>query len=197
VALVLVGYWRAWIPHRGAGLALTGWDLTEWIKFIPAWRAGTIGVQREWLYLPLIASGLTLALLAVRLRSRPARWALWGMGVGLCLLVLPPYEFIRTAYQGGEWQGQFFLSLAGLGLVVLIGLMSRYKRDLRRDLRGIALVAIGLVGLVAPLVQFAQLRPVVAQVYAEPVGWGLGIVLNSGGFLMIILAGLLSMKREV
>jgi hypothetical protein len=197
IFLALVGYWRAWVPHQAAGLALTAWDLTEWIKFLPAWRAGVLGVQREWFYLPLIASGLALALLAARLRDRFARWALRVLSALLCLLVLPPYEFIQTAYQGGEWQGQFFLSLAGLALVVLSPLayrwvLSRYKRDLL----GPALVVVGLIGIIPPLTQLAQLRPVVAQVYAEPVGWGIGAALNGVGFAMVVLAGLWVMIRD-
>jgi hypothetical protein len=39
-------------------------------------------------------------------------------------------------------------------------------------------------------------RSVVAQIYAESGGWGLGVVLNCVGFLTIILAGLLSAKRD-
>lgn len=186
VAVALVGYWRPWVPHKAAGLALTAWDLTEWIKFLPAWRAGTLNIQREAFYLPLIVSGLALALVAARLRSRLARWGLRALGGILCLLVLPAYELLLTAYRGGEGQGQFFLALAGFALV----LCSPLARTWPEQYYAAALAAIGLIGLGVPLWQLALLRPVVAQVYAEPVGWGLGAVLNSIGFSLVTLSGL-------
>ncbi len=186
VLLVLVGYWRPWIPHKAAGLALTAWDLTEWIKFLPAWRAGTLNIQREAFYLPLIASGLALALVAARLRSRLARWALRVLGGILCLLALPAYELLFTAYRGGEGQGQFFLALAGGALVLL----SPLTRAWPGRLYGVLLAAIGLIGLGLPLWQLALLRPVVAQVYAEPIGWGIGAILNALGFSLVIASGL-------
>lgn len=186
VLLALVGYWRPWIPHKAAGLALTAWDLTEWVKFLPAWRAGTLNVQREVFYLPLIASGLALALMAPRLRSRLARWALWALGGILCLLVLPAYELLFTAYRGGEGQSQFFLALAGFALVLL----SPLARAWSGQLYGAVLTALGLIGLGLPLWQLALLRPVVAQVYAEPVGWGIGAILNSIGFSLVTVSGL-------
>lgn len=183
IALALFGYWQPWIPHRDAGLALSAWDLAEWVKFLPAWRAGTLAIRREWLYLPLIAAALTLTLVALRLRSRPARWALRLLAMALCLLVLPAYTLILTAYRGGEGQGQFFLSLAGLALVLL----SPLARSWPARLYGIALVGVGLLGLVPALSQLALLRPIVAQLYAEPVGWGTGAILNALGFGLIIL----------
>lgn len=186
VALALLGYWRPWIPHKAAGLALTAWDLTEWIKFLPAWRAGTLNVQREAFYLPLVASGLTLALVTARLRSRPARWALRALGGILCLLVLPAYELLLTAYRGGEGQGQFFLALAGFALVLL----SPLARAWPERLYGAVLAAMGLIGLGLPLWQLALLRPVVAHVYAEPIGWGIGAILNALGFSLVVVSGL-------
>jgi len=185
VILILVGYWQPWIPHRDSGLALTAWDLTEWIKFLPAWRAGKLGVQREAFYLPLVAAALALSLMAARWRSRPARWALRGLAAILCLLALPYYPLILSAYRGGEGQLQFYLSLAGLALILLSPLARRWPASWQ----GVGLVIAGVLGLIPPLWQLAVLRPTVAQLYAEPVGWGIGAILNSVGFGLIVLTG--------
>lgn len=191
VVLVLLGYWQPWIPHRDAGLALSAWDLAEWVKFLPAWRAGTLAIQREWLYLPLIAAALTLALVALRLRWRPACWALLALAAALCLLVLPAYPLILTAYRGGEGQGQFFLSLAGLALVLLSSLARRWSAQRY----GMALAGVGLLGLVPALSQLALLRPIVAHIYAEPIGWGAGAILNALGFGLITLVAMRTAVR--
>ena len=52
VAFALVGVWAPWIPHRAAALVLSGWDLAEFVKFVPGASA-----TRELFYLPVWCAG--------------------------------------------------------------------------------------------------------------------------------------------
>ena len=69
------GYVGPWVDHRVAGLAILGLDLGEYVKFLPAVRAGTTSLWREGFYLPLVAISLTLSLCTWRadLRWPPTR----------------------------------------------------------------------------------------------------------------------------
>ena len=59
--LAVIGLWGTWIPHPAAALVLSGWDLTEFVKFLPS--TSTI---RELFYLPVWSAGVVMAVLAFR-----------------------------------------------------------------------------------------------------------------------------------
>lgn len=73
--VAFLGYVGPWVDHRVAGLAILGLDLGEYVKFLPAVRAGATSLWREGFYLPLVAISLTLSLCTWRpdLRWPPAR----------------------------------------------------------------------------------------------------------------------------
>ena len=64
--IALIGYFGPWVPHVASGLTVTGLDLGEFVKFLPAVRNGEIGVWREGFYLPLIAISVSFSLLVFR-----------------------------------------------------------------------------------------------------------------------------------
>lgn len=72
--LALTGYFRPWIAHRAAGLAVLGLDLGELVKFLHPVQQGDIRLWREGFYLPLVAVSVGLSLSAFRRdeRSLPA-----------------------------------------------------------------------------------------------------------------------------
>ena len=72
-------------------------------------------LRADWLYMPLVAGGLGLALTGARWSPRDWRgWALRLVGCGLCLVALPPYPQVLTAYRyDPEFGPQFYLSAGG------------------------------------------------------------------------------------
>ncbi len=187
--LVLVGVWGPWVPHQAAGLVLSGWDLNEYVKFLPGVRAGTTSVIRELFYLPVWSTGLGLALLAHRPLEGQVGWgrrlALMALGLTLVTLVLPPYPFIKTAYQSGELQGQFYLGLLG-GLLVLLSPLSQRLPD--RLLGGLLFLLAGMGGGLA-LWQFVVVRPKIQALYGSTLGVGWGLIVLALGLGALMTAG--------
>jgi hypothetical protein len=64
--LTMTGYFRPWISHKAAGLAILGLDLGELVKFLHPVQQGDIRLWREGFYLPLVAVSVSLSLSAFR-----------------------------------------------------------------------------------------------------------------------------------
>jgi len=139
-ALALIGVWVAWVPHRAAGLVLSGWDLAEYVKFLPG-----VSAIRELFYLPVWSASITLAILAAHLRTAQAKESttvlnppqedqstlpsaiqagLMLTALGLMVALLPPYPDLLTGYQSAEFRWRFILGLSGILLVLLIWLLT-------------------------------------------------------------------------
>ena len=111
--LTLTGYFRPWITHQAAGLAVLGLDFGELVKFLYPVQQGDIRLWREGFYLPLVAVSVSLSLNAFRrdavhpqadsssspiqdgVRNRPAyswpvRIGLLAVAVVAALNLLPP-----------------------------------------------------------------------------------------------------------
>jgi hypothetical protein len=186
VALALVGTWGSWVPHRVAALALSGWDLAEFVKFVP----GAL-VPREMFFLPPWCAGVALVVIANLQVGKLAdlqickfahlRWRV-GLGLvalGLMVAILPPYPDLFRGYRLEEWRGQFVLGVSGV-LVTLLGLVAPEVKALRgrwsARVAGGLLLALALGGAVPALWQFIQVRNEIEAVYGASLGWGWGIV---------------------
>ena len=64
--LALVGYWLPWLTHPAAALRLNGYELSEWVTFLPAVRDGSSPLTRLVFLLPLAALALLCGLAAAR-----------------------------------------------------------------------------------------------------------------------------------
>ena len=62
----LIGYFGPWVHHHVAGLAITGLDLGEFVKFLPGVRTNQLILWRQGFYLPLCALSLILSMAAYR-----------------------------------------------------------------------------------------------------------------------------------
>ena len=116
--LALVGYWLPWLTHPAAALRLNGYELSEWVTFLPAVRDGSSPLTRLVFLLPLAALALLCALAA----ARPAS-----------TLSLPPLgegtaRRPATAPRAGLWAllpnlagplGWLFLALGLLGALII------------------------------------------------------------------------------
>ncbi|MDY7041682.1 MAG: hypothetical protein SVX38_12545 [Chloroflexota bacterium] len=183
--LALIGYWGPWVDHQSTALVLNGLDMSEFVKFLPEVRSGSAFMLRELFYLPPLAAALCLALLAVRLRSHPAivRMVMFGLAVGLCIVVLPPYPFVLHALASAEFRRQFILAVFSLGLVAA----SPLYRRLPARLVSLILVALAFVGVIPAVAQFFAIRPALDQAYGWPVqiGWGLWVTVVGFAFVIV------------
>jgi hypothetical protein len=193
-ALVLIGVWGAWIPHRAAALVLSSWDLAEFIKFVP----GAVAV-RELFYFPVWCNGLVLGVLAGQgNQASGVRWqvrlVLVIVALALMVAIWPPYPHLLNGYQSSEFRWQFFLGISGV-VAVLMGLSS--GRWPTRVVGGLLLV-LALVGAIPALWQFLKVRGAIAAVYDASLGWGwgLGIFLAGWGLVGAIGGRLLVRKGE-
>jgi hypothetical protein len=204
VTLALVGVWGAWVPHRAAALVLSGWDLAEFVKFLPG-----VSVIRELFYLPVWCASLALILLATHPPAGPTGEPLVQAGLtlaafGLLLALLPPYPHLLTGYQSAEFRWRFILGFGGILLVALIWLLAsplspvvrRWRRGksesnppLSTRLVGGLLLLLALVGAIPSLWQFLTLRGTIAAVYGASLGWGWGLGLFLIGWVLLAATG--------
>lgn len=178
----LLGILGAWVPHRAAALVLSGWDLAEFVKFLPG-----VAATRELFYLPVWCLGLALALTAHRPGATPLRRiGLTAPALALMVALLPPYPFVLNGFQSVEFRGQFLLGTSGLLLVLAAWPVAR--RWPVRVVGGL-LLAVALVGALPALWQFLRVRGAIQAVYAAGLGWGWGLVAFLAGWFALSLFG--------
>ncbi len=192
--LMMMGYFGPWVPHPAAGLVVTGLDLAEYVKFLPAFSAGQLSIVREAFYAPLVAVSVTLSLIAFRLPVRPRwlRWLRWLLRLLVVLLaivaalnLLPPAwspPLLRTP----EFRLQSMVLLACVGLALLSPLLAL----LPRRLSALLVVVLAAPATWLPTTQFLQVRPHIADLYAKalPLGWGFWLC--AAGSLLLLAAAL-------
>jgi hypothetical protein len=188
-----VGYFGAWVPHRAAGLIITGVDVAEYVKFLPPVMAGQVPVQREAFYLPLINASLIATLIASR-RSVPPWWRLLlgAAAIPLALAMLPP-AWSPGTLRLPEFRLQVAALLACLAALPMTVLL-RYLPD-RVVLLAIALLA--LAAVLWPAWSFNQVMPAIEDVYRAPVapGWGFWLALAAQLGLALYAAARMVMAK--
>src|SRR6185369_540532 len=140
LALALVGYWLPWLTHPVAALRLNGYELSEWVTFLPGVRDGSLPLTRLVFLLPLGCLALLLAIAAswqpphpiqvLATSSEPPRppaprsglaamlpvirsWGGWGLlllSLVCAFTVFPPYPYLLTAYADPEYRAQLFIA---------------------------------------------------------------------------------------
>ncbi len=178
--LALAGYFAPWVAHRTAALSLNGWELTTWAKPLPEVRSGALLLRANWLYAPLVAAGVGLALVGASFRPRQARgWAMRIAGAAICLLALPQYPQVLTAYKNDpEFGPPFYLAVVGV-IACLAAVLAWYVPARWRPLLRVPVAAAG--AYYAPAM-FNALLPAINAVYHEPIGFGWGVWLCIGAF---------------
>lgn len=189
--VILLGYYGPWVPHPAAGLVVTGLDLAEYVKFLPAFSAGELNIVREGFYAPLVAVSITLSLIAFRLPLRP-HWLRWPLrllvvlpAIVAALNLLPPAwspPLLRTP----EFRLQSMLLLVCVGLALLSPLLAL----LPRRLSALLVAVLAALATWLPTAQFLRVRPHIAALYAKalPLGWGFWLC--AAGSLLLLAAAL-------
>lgn len=173
--LTALAYWAPWVDHDTAALKLSGQDLGEFVKFIPAIRTGQISFPRQVFYLPPLVSAICLVLLAANWRLAYPRWVRVGM-LAFALSLLPgllppawghPRELFTTEFR-----------LQGVALVLCLLLILAHGAFRRVPLAALALTlgALALVALIPAQWAFWVIWPRIWAAYDTPtvrLGWGL------------------------
>ena len=184
-AAALVGYFGAWVWHRAAGLVISGVDLAEYVKFLPAYRGGEIRVLRESFYAPLAAGSLIAGLIAGR-RILPLwlRWVFGLLAIPLALAMLPP-AWSPAVLALPEFRLQVVL-IAVCILALILLLVTRFLPDW---LVLLLIAPLALIAAIWPLSSFLPLLPPIEALYRSPVrpGWGFWVS-TLGFFLMAFFA---------
>lgn len=181
--LILLGYLMVWLPNPAAGLALTGLELGEWIKFLPEVQSGAAG-PRELFYVPPVTLGLMMVVVTCSWPNR--RWQTWGMrGLGLAVswLAFPAIEALRF-----EGISQWGLRVAGIGLVAAAsgGAAWVSRRRPTSRLPRWLIMALALSGALLPLWLFFPIRDMVSNILGMPLGIGPGIWFHVLGHLLVV-----------
>src|SRR5689334_16813326 len=87
--LALAGYFGSWVAHPVAGLAITGLDLGEYVKFLPDFRQGSLLIWRSGFYAPLVGVS-SAALLAAFRPSFAYGW--WMRAVLLAIALVAAFN---------------------------------------------------------------------------------------------------------
>ena len=211
LGLALAGYWLPWLNHPVAALRLNGYELSEWITYLPGVRDGSLPLDRLLFLLPLGCLALLLGLAATWQAARPIHilaapgapispardglnallpavqgwlgWVLLALSLVCLFTVFPPYPYLLTAVTDPEYQTQLFV--ASLGVVVLV-LALYLPADLKAALQTLLAVAGGGLGLWSLL----ALRPVASELLGAPWAIGLGWLIMLAGFVVLALGGL-------
>jgi hypothetical protein len=78
LGLALAGYWLPWLTAPAAALRLNGYELSEWITYLPGVRDGSLSLSRLLFLLPLACLAGLLALAASRSADPPPVYILGG-----------------------------------------------------------------------------------------------------------------------
>lgn len=190
VTLILVGYLQVWLPHPAAGLTQVGYELGEWVKFIPEIRFGEATFSRNWLYLPPITLGSSLVLWTVG-RDGWQAWFMRGLGCLVALLAMPPLGVILNE-DSAEWR----LRLSWIALVAFVALITPLLAEIPPRTVFIVLMVLALVGGIVPTVVYLSFRPIISNLLGSPVGIGIGVWLNLAGHIMLALSSLVVLKGQ-
>jgi hypothetical protein len=177
LALVLatVAYWAPWVQHAAAALRLSGQDLGEFVKFIPAIRRGETSFPRQLFYVPPLVMTVILVALSVNQELPYRRWlriATLVYAVALLPGLLPPAWGHPREMLSPEFR------LQGIGLLLGATIAATHGLFRRLPLRSLAvlILVLALLALIAPHGAFWAIRSRIWAAYDASglrLGWGL------------------------
>lgn len=189
--LILAGYFGPWIPHRVAGLVVTGLDLGEYVKFLPTVRGSQITLWREGFYLPLVAVSLAISLAAFRPQWRYG-WlmrALLLIIAGIAALNLLPPAWGPATFTNPEFRQQIGALVFCLGAAAI----SPFLALLPRWVGSGVVLLLSLAALWFPLRDFLRVLPTIRELYNEPLPIGWGVYVMVIGLILLIIVQVASL----
>ncbi len=197
LVLVLTGLawatavWGAWIPAQAVALRVSGVDMAEVVKFLPAVRSGQVHIWREGFLLPQVMLSLFLSFHAWQRRWPFPLWlriVLQVLAAAVALSMLPP-AWSPAVLRAAEWRLQVRLILLCLAFAVLspaLYLIPARLTDALLAMAGIATTLVVVSGL-------TQVWPEFERVYNMPLSYGAGVWtvgIGSTGLLILLGEGL-------
>ena len=190
--LISAGYFGSWVWHKAAGLNLSADDLGEWIKFLPAWKAGQLPVMRELFYLPIWLASIGLGLMAGRVRSWLWKLVVLAISMLLVFTPLPKYPELLSAFREPEFAPTFWATAAALLLSVIFAF---FGARLPEQVEAFLWIAIGAsAALFAPWM-FGRTMPDIDRLYHYSIGWGI-VAVVSGVALMVLIGGKMLLTKK-
>lgn len=192
--IALAGYFGAWVSHPVAGLVITGLDLGEYAKFLPAVTIGEVVIWRQGFYAPLVAVTAACSLLTYRrFYGYPflVRLALILMGLVSTLNLLPP-AWSPAVLQSPEFRLQTTLIVAGivmLGLSPLLAMLPAFPAYA-------TVAALSVAATLLPVYSFPRVLPGIAALYTHPIRPGIAMYVSIAGLLFLLASCLLGLRRE-
>jgi hypothetical protein len=204
VLAILIGYWAPWVGHPVAGLVQNGFDLSEFVKFLPQVKNGSESLLRWLLFLPLPTTALSLSLWAATesrrcLSGRNARWlraVLAGVSLLLLVILIPPYPYTLGRLWGEEFRARTMMALASWATFPLTLFSS--GRWLTRRQTCVLVALLTLAGTAGSIIQFLSLRDALSVVYGRPVsiGWGVWVMVAGMSVILGSMAPEFRLARE-
>jgi len=182
----LAGYFGPWVPHKAAGLVILGLDLAEYVKLLPEVASGQVPLRREIFYLPLVSASVSAALLASR-RQLPlaVRTLLMIAAIPTALAMLPP-AWSPATLRLAEFRLQVIAIVACLSLIPGVLL----TRHLPCHLVFAIIDLLAFASALLPAWGFLSVRPLIAQLYRQPlaIGWGFWLCIGGSLFMALVAA---------
>lgn len=193
--LTLAGYFGPWVPHRVAGLVVTGLDLGEYVKFLPVVRGGQVTLWREGFYLPLVTVSLALSLAAFR----PALRYGWPLRVllllvaGVAALNLLPPAWDQSTFRNPEFRQQIQALALCLGAAAISPVLALLPRWFSVSL----VLVLSVLALWFPLRDFLRVLPTIRELYNQPFPFGWGVYVMAAGLLLLIAVEGMSLLLKI
>jgi hypothetical protein len=170
-----LAYWLPWIDHRTAALKLSGQDLGEFVKFVPALQGRPLGTLRQVLYVPPLITASCLVLLAANRGipyPRPLRAGMLALALFVLSGLLPPVWGQPRDLLTPQYLLQGIAVLFSASLVLAHGVL----RQVRLVSLAWVTAALSVVALLPIQCVFWAARPAIWATYGSPtihLGWGL------------------------
>jgi hypothetical protein len=194
LALVFIGYFGPWFPHRTAALSVTGFELAEFAKFFPQVQGGVVAIDRSLFYTPLVVAFVVLGILAGQSTMRVVRLIVPLFAVVVLLAAILPYPVVDGVRHALSTRSPLTLDPQYVGHLVLLlvgsvlSLLAPLARQLPRRVRGVLILLLALAGGALAGWQVALLRPLVDALYGVRLGMGWGLVTCMIGFGLLLLS---------
>ena len=175
LVLAMLAYWGPWVQHAAAALRLSGQDLGEFVKFIPAIRRGELSFPRQLFYVPPLVVTIVLVVLSVS-RQLPYRTWLRVVMLASSIAVLPGLLPPAWGHPRQLLEAEF--RLQGIALLLGLGIAAAHGLFRRLSLSALAILVLTLapIALLVPQAAFWAVRPRIWAAYNVSglvLGWGL------------------------
>jgi hypothetical protein len=192
LAAIGAGYVAPWVNHSTAGLVVSGLDLGEYVKFLPAIRHGQVVLWREGFYLPLLALSLGCSLYVF---SPRLRYPFWLRGLLLALSIVAIGNFLPPAWTPARMLTPEFRQQAAAILVCAVALVASPLLGRAPGLvSAAAITGLAIAAAWTPVHGFLRVLDGIAELYRQPIQPAWGLFVMCAGLVGLALFGWLAAR---